>query len=64
MSKWIQRAIKHPGRIKKALGVSAGENIPSSKMGRLKKMAKKKGSLGRAARLAERFKSGEFKKRG
>lgn len=58
LKKWIQRAVKHPGRIKRALGVPEGEPIPASKTGRLRSMAKKKGSLGAAARLAMRFKKG------
>lgn len=56
--KWIQRAVQRPGRIKRALGVPEGKPIPASKMGRLREMAKKSGSLGSAARLAIRFKKG------
>lgn len=63
MSKWIQKAVKHEGRIKRALGVSEGKTIPAGKMGRLREMAKKKGSLGAAARLAVRFKEGISKKK-
>lgn len=62
MAKWIQKAISHPGRIKRALGISEGEKIPSKKMGRLRKIAEGGGSLGAAARLALRFKKGEFNK--
>ena len=62
MAKWIQKAIKHPGRIKRALGVSPNKSIPSSKVGRLHKMAQKGGGLGAAARLAERFHKGISKK--
>lgn len=58
MSKWIQKAVKRPGRIKRALGVSERASIPSSKMSKLRKLAKSKGSLGSAARLAIRFKKG------
>lgn len=48
--KWIQKAIKHPGALKKELGVKKGEKIPRAK---LAKAAKKKGKIGRRARLAE-----------
>jgi hypothetical protein len=30
--KWIQGAIKHPGALKKTLGVKEGEKIPASKL--------------------------------
>lgn len=32
MSKWIQGAIKHPGALKKTLGVKKGETIPEGKL--------------------------------
>jgi hypothetical protein len=48
-AKWIQKAIKRPGALRKALGVKEGENIPLSA---LQAAAKKKGRLGRQARLA------------
>ena len=51
--KWIQKAIKKPGALKKALGVKAGEKIPSSK---LAAAAKKPGKMGKRARLAETLK--------
>lgn len=47
--KWIQKAIKKPGSLRKALGVKEGETIPLSK---LQAAAKKGGKLGRRARLA------------
>jgi len=47
--KWIQQAIKHPGALRKQLGVKKGKKIPLSK---LRKAAKAKGKLGRRARLA------------
>lgn len=47
--KWIQKAIKKPGALRKALGVKKGEKIPLSK---LKEAAKKGGKLGQRARLA------------
>lgn len=30
--KWIQGAIKHPGALKKSLGVKKGEKIPTSEL--------------------------------
>ena len=48
--KWIQSAIKHPGALRKQLGVSKKTGkIPLKK---LRAAAKKKGKLGRRARLA------------
>ena len=47
--KWIQKAIKKPGALKKQLGVSADEPIPA---GKLKAAAEKGGKLGQRARLA------------
>lgn len=32
MSKWIQKAIKHPGALHKTLGVPEGEKIPPAKL--------------------------------
>jgi len=55
--KFIQKAIKKPGALRKALGVKAGEKIPSSK---LAAAAKKPGKMGKRARLAETLKG--FKK--
>ncbi len=50
MSKnFIQKAIKKPGSLRKALKIKKGEKIPASK---LKKAAKKKGKLGQRARFA------------
>ncbi len=46
---WIKGAIKHPGALRKQLGVKQGEKIPKSK---LKAAAKKSGKLGHRARLA------------
>lgn len=48
--KWIQKAIKKPGALHKQLGVPAGKKIPASK---LRAAAKKGGTLGRRARLAQ-----------
>ena len=47
--KWIKKAIKKPGALRKTLGVKKGEKIPASK---LKAAAKKKGKTGQLARLA------------
>jgi len=47
--KWIQRAIKKKGALRRQLGIKKGKKIPSSK---LKAAAKKKGKIGRRARLA------------
>lgn len=48
--KWIQKAIKKPGSLRKTLGVKEGEKIPQSK---LDAAAKKKGKTGQRARLAK-----------
>ena len=48
--KWIQKAIKKPGALRKQLGVKKGEKIPAKK---LAKAAKAGGKLGRRARLAQ-----------
>lgn len=47
--KFIQKAIKHPGALRKELHVKKGKNIPAAK---LKKAAKAKGKEGQRARLA------------
>ena len=52
--KWIQKAIKKPGALKKALGVKKDEKIPANK---LAKAAAKGGKMGQRARLAETLKS-------
>jgi len=51
--KWIQKAIKKPGALKKELGVKADKKIPAKK---LAAAAKKPGKLGQRARLAETLK--------
>jgi len=51
--KWIQKAIKKPGALRKELGVKKGKKIPAKK---LAKAAKKGGKLGKRARLAETLK--------
>lgn len=47
--KWIQKAIKKPGALRKTLGVKKGKTIPVKK---LKKLAKGKGITAKRARLA------------
>ena len=48
--KWIQKAIQHPGALRAELHVKKGEKIPARK---LAAAAKKPGTEGRRARLAE-----------
>lgn len=51
--KWIAGAIKHPGALRKSLGVKEGEKIPAKK---LSKAAEAPGKLGQRARLAQTLK--------
>ena len=51
--KWIQKAIKKPGALRKELGVKAGEKIPAKK---LAKATKAPGKEGQRARLAQTLK--------
>ncbi len=51
--KWIQKAIKKPGALRKSLGVKKGKKIPAKK---LAAAAKKGGKLGQRARLAQTLK--------
>jgi hypothetical protein len=51
--KWIQKAIKKPGALKKSLGITADKKIPASK---LAAAVKKPGKMGKRARLAETLK--------
>ena len=46
-SKWIQKAIKKPGALRKSLGIKKGEKIPAKKLGAA---AKKKGKIGQRAK--------------
>ena len=46
--KWIQKAIKKPGALHKAMGVPEGKKIPAKK---LAAAAKKPGKMGQRARL-------------
>ena len=47
---WIAGAIKHPGALKRSLGVKAGAKIPAAK---LAAAARKGGKTGHRARLAQ-----------
>jgi len=51
--KWIQKAIKNPGSLRKELGAKPGKPIPAKK---LAAAAKKPGKIGQRARLAETLK--------
>jgi hypothetical protein len=48
--KWIQKAIKHPGALRRELHVPEGKKIPAKK---LNAAAKKPGIEGKRARLAK-----------
>ena len=52
-TKWIQKAIKNPGALRKELKVPEGKKIPAKK---LAAAAKKPGVIGKRARLAETLK--------
>jgi len=56
-TKFIQKAIKHPGALRKELGIKEGKTIPAKK---LAAAAKKPGKLRQRARFAETLKG--FKK--
>lgn len=48
---WIKKAVgKDPGGLHKSLGIAQGKKIPKSK---IKAAAKRKGKVGKQARLAE-----------
>jgi hypothetical protein len=51
--KWIQKAIKKPGALRKQLGAKPGQPIPA---GKLAAAAKKSGKIGQRARLAQTLK--------
>jgi len=51
--KWIQKAIKKPGSLRKALGAKEGKPIPAKK---LATAAKGSGVTARRARLAQTLK--------
>ena len=52
--KWIQKAIKKPGALRKQMGVKKGETIPAKS---LAAAAKKPGVTGKRARLAQTLKA-------
>lgn len=56
--KWIQGAIRKPGRIRKLLGKKPGEKITMAELRGLRARAKGDRSLQSAISLAERFVSG------
>jgi hypothetical protein len=58
--RWIQKAIKHPGALRRAAKVKKGKKIPLKTLNRL---AKKGGKTGRRARLAKTLRSFHRKKR-
>lgn len=49
-TRWISKAIKHSGALKKSLHVAADKKIPAKK---LAAAAKKPGKMGQRARLAK-----------
>ena len=51
---WISKVIKKPGSLRKALGVKAGEKIPSDKLAKASKS--KNSKLKKRAVLAETLK--------
>jgi len=51
--KWIQKAVKKPGALRKSLGIKKGKKIPAKTLARA---AKAGGKLGQRARLAQTFK--------
>ena len=51
--KWIKKAIKKPGQLRKDLGIAKGKKIPASV---LNKAAKRKGKVGQRERLAKTLK--------
>ena len=53
MGNWIAGAIQQPGALHRSLGVPMGKKIPAAK---LAAAAKKKGKIGRRARLAQTLK--------
>ena len=48
--KWIQKAVKKPGALRKSLGIKKGKKIPAKTLARA---AKAGGKLGQRARLAK-----------
>ena len=51
--KWIQKAVKKPGALRKSLGIKKGKKNPAKTLARA---AKAGGKLGQRARLAQTFK--------
>ena len=57
----IKKAIKHPGALRRSLGVKKGQKIPA---GRMRAAAKKPGTMGRRARFAMMLRSFTKKRKG
>jgi hypothetical protein len=59
MAQFIQKAVQHPGRIRQALGLKAGEPVTGAKLDALAARLKKAGKLDKswsgAISLARRF---------
>lgn len=51
---WIKGAVKHPGALRKKLGVKAGQDIPASKLEKAEHS--KNPTTRKQAQLAETFK--------
>lgn len=58
--KWIQGAIKHPGKLHRDLGVPAGKKIPAKKLSKAEHS--KNPSIRREANLAKTLKGFNKKK--
>lgn len=54
--KWIGGAIKHPGKLHRALGVPEGEKIPAKKMAEARRKAKTSPSMAKMVSLASTLK--------
>ncbi len=63
--KWIQKAIKRPGRITRLCQQMGHKKVTEACLEKLKKRAKKTGdrSLMSAVNLAKRFRSGDLSRR-
>ena len=51
--KWIQKAVKKPGALRKSLGIKKGKKMPAKTLASADKAG---GKLGQRARLAQTFK--------
>ena len=57
----IKKAIKHPGALRRSMGMKKGQKIPA---GRMRAAAKKPGTMGKRARFAMMLKSFTKKRKG